>query len=87
MFTADSLFLFVGCTSTRLPWKVGTFRDAAIQGIAPGSGLFVNYAPVPYWPHGQWKKLIRDSYSELVLKVLERWITPGDISRKVCLIY
>ena len=75
--------LFSGYTSTRKPGFLDIFIDTAIIGKAQDDGLFVGNLTPTRMTHGQLKRLVNDSYSDVATKILEPWLSPIDVPRQV----
>ncbi|XP_053569907.1 threonine synthase-like 1 [Bombina bombina] len=63
--------------------KTKYFSDVVIDGLAPDGGLYVPENDLPKFSAGEWKRLIRSTYTERAQIILERCIHPVDIPASV----
>ncbi|KAM4689805.1 threonine synthase-like 1 [Discoglossus pictus] len=59
--------------------KIKYFSDAVIEGLAPDGGLYVPKNGLPKLSDGEWKRLIKSTYTERAQIILEKCIHPADV--------
>ncbi|XP_041346927.1 threonine synthase-like 1 [Gigantopelta aegis] len=78
----DNLTTDKGYVSTRSaahPKQRISFLDTVLTGVADDGGLYVPAADTPTFTTGELKRLLKCSYAERALRILEKWIAPYDL--------